>query len=342
MQRKQNYSRGGSRNQSTSNRIYRDNDPPNRDEEPGPQPSKPRYKMSGRDKQRAESYRVRKNISTMDSIDAELNKILHPGFASLANVVKDLTITHRTARIVPVSSHAVGVIIRDNILRTEGEIRAFPANYNRHSFYRVALAMLETKLFTQYKLRTITPYSSVGFMDGGWVPAEIRDRCIGVKTNFVAFANFLNSIGNITLGDVKHYVGIPSTMSPFVITLGNLRNAVTLARNAPVAIRRNFYRNNPFPFAVWEGQNDDRVLVNADDIMPVEYMLPQFEQDLEVCKQFFESVNRKYPKRVSSSINYELKGHKSIFVSCQGRIRCADHIEGFEQREAYINDDVSE
>lgn len=32
----------------------------------------------------------------MDQIDAELNTILHPDFASLANAVKDLSITQKT------------------------------------------------------------------------------------------------------------------------------------------------------------------------------------------------------------------------------------------------------
>ncbi|CAH0730534.1 unnamed protein product, partial [Brenthis ino] len=301
-------------------------------------------KLSNRDKQRAEAYRERKNAATMDAIAEDFNKILHLGFASLANAVKDLSITQRTAKIVPVSTHAVGIIVRDNILRSESELqgRGQPLNYKRHAFYRVALAMVETKLYTQFKMRTALPYSSFGFGEIN-LPADLRDRCLGVKTHFLGFVNYLNSIGNLTVGDTPHYVGVPIAQTPFTITLGNLRTAVDAAFNGPPEVRVNLYAHNPFPFAVWGFDNEENpVLANAANIMPAGYAMNEFLQDVEVCQQYFELVNRKYPKRVSAAVNYELEGHKSILVSCQGDIRCADHVEDGVHTRPYIEGDVKE
>lgn len=141
-----NRGRGGYNRSTRDNQSYRDDNPPIEREKPKQQHQQ--KTMSNRDKQKAADYRERKNVATMDAIAEEFNKTLHPGFASLAHVVKDLSIVQKTARIVPVSTHAVGVIVRENILRTESEMqgRGQPLNYNRHSFYRVALAMFETKL----------------------------------------------------------------------------------------------------------------------------------------------------------------------------------------------------
>lgn len=218
--------------------------------------------------------------------------------------------------------------------------RGMPVNYDRHAFYRLALAMFETKIYTQYKLRSLPPYSSNGYTDG-WLPSDIRDRCLGIKTHFLAFVNYLNSIGNFTMGEVKHYVGVPTTLTPFNIVLGNLRTAVLLAADGPAAVRRNYYRNNPFPFAKWDGDDGRQRLANADEIMPAEYGINMFLQDVEACKQFFEVTSRKYPKRVSSAINYELEGHRSLLVSCQGRLRCSDQIDGREQEYPYLEEDVT-
>lgn len=252
----------------------------------------------------------------------------------------NLTITQKTAKIIPVSTQPIGPILRENILRTEGELqqRGMPVNYNRHAFYRLALAMFETKL---YKLRSLPPYSYNGYADG-WLPSDIRDRCLGIKTHFLAFVNYMNSIGNFTMGEVKHYVGIPTTLTPFNIVLGSLRNAVMLAANGTAPVRRNFYRNNPFPFGQWKGEDGRQRLVNADEIMPADYGINMFLQDVEACKQFFEVTSRKYPKRVSSAINYELEGHRSLLVSCQGRLRCADQVDGREQQHPYLEEDVTE
>lgn len=87
---------------------------------------------------------------------------------------------------MPVSTQSIGIVVRENILRTESEMqgRGQPLNYNRHSFYRVALAMFETKLYTQYKMRTALPYSSADFGEVT-LPTDLRDRCLGVKTYFL-------------------------------------------------------------------------------------------------------------------------------------------------------------
>ncbi|CAH2215904.1 jg22919 [Pararge aegeria aegeria] len=73
------------------------------------------------------------------------------------------------------------------------------------------------------------------------------------------------------------------------------------------------YQHNPFPFALWAFDAEGvPSLVNAEEIMPANYAMNEFLLDIEVCQQSFESINRKYPKRISSAVSYELEGHKSI------------------------------
>lgn len=56
-----------------------------RREEPA---TKKKHKPTNRDKRRADAYRARKgDTEGMDAIQAELSKILYPGFASVANAV---------------------------------------------------------------------------------------------------------------------------------------------------------------------------------------------------------------------------------------------------------------
>lgn len=106
------------------------------------------------------------------------------------------------------------------------------------------------------------------------MPADLRDRCLGVKTHFLGFVNYLNSIGNLVVGEVPHYVGVPGIQTPFTITLGALRAAVETAFNGPAEIRQEIYDHNPFPFATWGFDAEGfPLLANAEEIMPANYML---------------------------------------------------------------------
>lgn len=113
----------------------------------------------------------------------------------------------------------------------------------------------------------------------------------------LGFVNYLNSIGNIMIGEVPHYVGVPGVQTPFTITLGALRAAVETAFNGPAEIRNEIYQHNPFHFATWGFDADGTpLLANAEEIMPANYAINEFLQDVEVCQSYFEFVNRKYPK----------------------------------------------
>lgn len=280
-----------------------------------------RPKLTKRDKERADDYRTKQNEkSGYDKIADDINKILHPGFASLSAAVKDLSLTTKTAKVVPVSTIAVGPLIQEGINSIRGTVRQLPDAFNRHSFYRVALGMLDVRLYTQYKMRSRTVRQGAAQYQDNWIASERRDVLLGHKHHLLSINNFLNAIGNFVHNDTQYYVGVPQAHSPYTVTIQNLRDCINLAANGPIVVRRQFYNANPFPFAqyqvnVLENGQIDPFLINADEICPAAYDDVAFRNDLEIVKQTLAMVQRKFPKKIGDSIDYSESGHKSILVS---------------------------
>lgn len=273
-------------------------------------------KLTKRDKQRADDYRVRKNEQTgYDMIAADIDKTLHPGFASLANAVKDLSITTKAAKIVPVSTIAIGPLIQEGVNTIRRTVRNLPQDFNRFAFYRVALGMLDTRLYTQYKMRGRTARQGAHQYQETWLDSNRRDVLLGHKHHLLSFLNYLNTVGNFIHNEVQYYVGVPQAHTPCTVTIQNLRDCINLATNGPIAVRRLFFRNNPFPFAEYAGPDDDPVLVNGDDICPADYGDDDFHADLTIVKDTCAATQRKYPKKIGDSVDYSSPGHRALLVS---------------------------
>lgn len=273
-------------------------------------------RLSKRDKQRAEVYRERKNEQTgYDAIAADIDRILHPGFASLASAVKDLSIVTKAAKIIPVSTIAIGPLVQEGVNAIRNTVRHLPMQFNRHAFYRVALGMLDARLYTQYKMRSRTVRQGGNVYQEHWLPSDRRDMLLGHKHHLLSITNYLATVGNFTHNEVQYYVGVPQAHNPCTVTIQNLRTCIDLATNGPMAIRRMFFANNPFPFAEYAGGANDPHLVNGNDICPADYDEQAFRDDLELVKQVCAITQRKYPKKIGEAVDYTTSGHRALLVS---------------------------
>lgn len=288
---------------------------------PKPARGGPKPKLSQRDKRRADEYRAKKNETYgYDKIAEDINKILHPGFSSLATAVKDLSITTKSAKIVPISTVAVGPLVQEGVNSIRGTVRQLPAAFNRHSFYRVALGMLDVRLYTQYKMRSRNARTGDAEYQENWIPPAQRDVLLGQRVHLLSITNMINAVGNFVHNDTQFYVGVPKAHSPYTVTIQNLRDCLNIASTGPIATRRFFYHANPFPFAQWnvvqlENGQIDPTLTNAAEILPDNYGEQEFYNDLEIVKQTLSMVQRKFPKKVGDAIDYAAAGHRAVLVS---------------------------
>jgi hypothetical protein len=119
------------------------------------------------------------------------------------------------------------------------------------------------------------------------------------------------------------------------IVLSNLRETVVALMNVetPAQIRDVFYNNNPIPGAIWRQlQDNSYVLVNGDEIMPVNYTSDLHDD----YSRMHTWLQKKIPKYVRTArLNYEEKGDKSLFVSNnQNRVKMKDR-KGQNLKEYY-------
>lgn len=101
---------------------------------------------------------------------------------------------------------------------------------------------------------------------------------------------------------------------PDAICINNLRDiVVSLADPAtPLALRQAFFQNNPIPGAHWV--ND--VFVNADEIMPPDYGIPQMQIDANIALQFFSDAQKKVPK-ILATVEPEVMGSNSLLATIE-------------------------
>lgn len=288
---------------------------------PKPARGGPKPKLSQRDKKKADEYRAKKNETYgYDKIAEDINKILHPGFASLASAVKDLSLTTKTAKIVPISTIALGPMVQEGVNSIRSTVRQLPVAFNRFSFYRVALGMLDVRLYTQYKMRSRNARTGDAVFQENWIQPARRDMLLGQRIHLLSITNYINAVGNFIHNDTQFYVGVPKANSPYTVTIQNLSDCVNLAANGPIAVRRLFYRSNPFPFSQWRveqlpnGQIDP-TLTNGADICPANYGDEDFFNDLEIVKQTLSMSQRKFPKKIGDAIDYAAVGHRAVLVS---------------------------
>lgn len=137
--------------------------------------------------------------------------------------------------------------------------------------------------------------------------------------------SIIRSLGKVKVGD-KLYVpktGIhnETTDRMFIpqseqICLSNLRRTVESLSNpeTPAAIRRRFYRNSPIPGAIWVGAPEDPLLNNPDEIMPDNYNVQRFNDDVLNIRAKLNFLNKKAPKYFTGPVTFEPEGTKALLT----------------------------
>jgi hypothetical protein len=201
-----------------------------------------------------------------------------------------------------------------------------PVYCNIYAFYRVNLAMFETRLFKNREIQK----APLQHMDEVYdVPHRPEFFLVThtVKAYPDQVGRIIRAIGPIEDGD-EYYVpaaarnernqfGRIMPQSEHVL-LSNLREYVEALSSPETAAvtRETFYQNNPIPGATWEGPEGDRLLANPDEIMPEDYTADDLRDDVDEYNRMFSWMQKKVPKFVCTAwINYEDKGDRSVFVS---------------------------
>lgn len=303
-----------------------------------------------RDNKRRDAHREINNKKEMDAIADDINKTIFLGFGSLQEAVDKMSLKTRNASPLPISTHPVGPLVQRSIVSLLNLVNpnTLPGNFSVFPFYRISLCQASLKMFNAYASRSANTFLPPGNQQRDFLTSDMRDAIKGCRLTLLPIANYVNAIGNVTVGDENYSAYFPTYMSPSTITLDTLSQATQLCANVatPRRTRNAFYRYNPFPFAVWEQDDEEGWrLANSDQIMPVGYNLATLRQDLDVVEAFFSKIQTKYPTRVGKIVSYDGLGHKCTLISSSGNLRAANVSFQDIQQSRYgvsLNGDVTE
>ncbi|KAG5883703.1 hypothetical protein JTB14_007422 [Gonioctena quinquepunctata] len=122
------------------------------------------------------------------------------------------------------------------------------------------------------------------------------------------------------------------------VTYDNLRRVVESLANAdtPAKYRESFYRCNPIPGCKWVGAPENPILLNADDIIPVDYNIQNLHTDVSEIMEKLNFIDLKAPEYYFKTIYFETEGDSSMLV-CNGQenLRVVDRRAG-EELEEYL------
>lgn len=201
-----------------------------------------------------------------------------------------------------------------------------PVLCNIYSFYRVNLAMFETRLYEIREIQKLPLQILDKVFDVSLQP-EILMITHAVKVHPVSVGRIIRATGPIEYGD-EYYVpaaacneknqrGDIVPQSEHVL-FSNLRAyVVALAdEETPAVVREAFYLHNPIPGAVWRGEVGNHILDNPDEIIPPDYNVDGLRDDIDDYNRMMTWLQKKVPKFVcTNQIAYEAKGDRSIFIS---------------------------
>lgn len=109
---------------------------------------------------------------------------------------------------------------------------------------------------------------------------------------------------------------------PYVVTLSNLRTTVEYLHNgdSDIEVRRYFYEHNPLPGAIW--QPATYILMNPDDIAPIQMGKPLLIQDLDMVENWLARFKGKVPY-ANGTCSYDGKGNVSQILMSRNDLRAA-------------------
>ncbi|KAK4887512.1 hypothetical protein RN001_003783 [Aquatica leii] len=220
------------------------------------------------------------------------------------------------------------------------EFNNVPVRGSVYQMYRYNLAVFEVKV--KVCQRSIT---SVQTNEDDYARLISNEDLIQAVKGITMLPDQLTSVvkavGKLKIGDKlyipkiardrcteRRHLFIPQSKN---VTFSNLRRTVEALSdiNTPVDYRRRFYRNNPIPGAVWRGFPNDPVLMNPDEIIPVDYGLNELNDDVAECHAKLTYLAKKAPKYYTSAVSFEPEGSKAMLTcNVQNGLRVIDRRQG--------------
>lgn len=291
---------------------------------------------------RMDTHRAVKSKITEDQLSEELKKKLFPGVKDgqtaadrleAVNTLKAITLCVTTRSIGFGTLHMFSCLYQFNNVPVQGSI---------YEMYRVCLAVFEVKV--KIVQRGITAIEGV---PDDYEDIRMAEDLVVAAKGVIALPDQITSVIN-AIGRIKVYdsvyvpkigrnnqtVGgefIPQTEQ---VTFSNLRRVVESLADiqTPPLVRLRFYNNNPIPGAVWNDAPLNPVLMNADEIMPANYTVTDFRDDVHALHAKMNFLAKKAPKYFTKPVSFEVEGSKSMLVcNKQESLRCSDR--RIEQRE---------
>ncbi|XP_044746580.1 uncharacterized protein LOC123308102 [Coccinella septempunctata] len=292
---------------------------------------------------RVQQGRRANNLITEADLADELKQKLFQGVKDERTARERLeTVNIMKAITLPITTRSMGLGSAHIFYSLYGfrNMKDIPARGSIYQMYRVALAILEVKVtICQRSITAIQKH------EDDFAPLVRNEELIsavkGVTILPDQITNAIRALGKVKVWDslyvpnlardqrTHHNLLIPQAEN---VRYSNLRETVVALQNinTPVEYRRRFYRNNPIPGAIWKGvdnpsSDDNPILDNANEIMPEDYGLNEFNDDLQHMHAKINYLARKVPKYFTGAVNFDSDGTKAMLVcNAQDTLRLPD------------------
>lgn len=302
----------------------------------------------GRNVARNDRYRQGRGTAIDSAAKAFVYEKLWFGYKDLNDAFRGLHVTASfRSVIIPVSTRSIGFTVRILIKKI---LSLGIQNIDLHRFccslYRVGLALVEARL-SSVQRTIISPNhgDALEFMNLEMTMETLRVLA-ALSINFKPLVNLIDAFGAFNSFGTQFIPRIPvipavnmiNQIEPTTIVLSNLRATVVALSQVATnqGVRDYFREHDPFPNSIWTplprvrdaaGQIvANRVLLNPDDIMPINYGDDQLREDIAEVAAVIERICRKFPKYIHAGRNdFEAQGNQSLLVCNEvGNLRCSE------------------
>ena len=232
----------------------------------------------------------------------------------LSNFIANVDFKQSTrATIVPITTRGIGFLVNELCLKSRA---VAPRQFIPvAALYRTALAHAELKICLANEVQQQPVAERT--LQSSYMDFEMRSAILANPRHFSPIVGLVDSIGNVTHGDVKYYARIrSSSFSSHAVTLTRLREYAVNASNVltPLISRQHAFNNESVPSAIWQyaplGREEGAVidaatihLGNPNDVIVDNYTVASLRDDFLIVNDYFDGIGRKFEK----------KGHIFIF-----------------------------
>lgn len=277
-------------------------------------------------KRKTESKRGRENVKTQSMVSQSLDKKIGAGMDDLTEALNKME-ANRTLIAITSIITTRGIAFTAAQIYFQVSMRRNATVTSIYRYYRVHLAMIEARVL-ETRQSASAPYQPKIAVDKRRIDPAFMKVVHTVKAIPDLTRRILEACGP-TESASKYYVPAFAAarrdenrvlkVLPGEVRYSNLREVVECLsdRRYSIELRRNFYARNPIPGAIWElGNNNDPVLMNPNEIIPIGFTLDDLQVDVNHLNTMMTWMQGKMEKFVSVGVfNYTRKGEVSMLMS---------------------------